>query len=267
MMMIPGKDVSDYNEQCNLYNIWFSSFRRVGLHSGPVVAGVLRGDKSRFQLFGDTMNTASRLESTGVTGRVQLSQETADLLIAAGKEKWLTLREDKVTAKGKGELTTYFLTMRGSSDDTASTASSDSFNTDTENDGEGHDMFADVAAMEEKKNRVAEWTVEVMSRLLRDIVVGRKVRHADRDAPSKLARLEQKSLSQEEHTTVIDEVVKVIVLPDYSAAKKKYEDVDESTTLDERIVAELRSYVQTIAGQWLTVWSEELFLSLNMVVP
>lgn len=57
---------------------------RCGLHSGSVTAGVLRGQKSRFQLFGDTMNTASRMESTGLPGKIQLSQETADLLIEAG---------------------------------------------------------------------------------------------------------------------------------------------------------------------------------------
>ena len=39
---------------------------RVGIHSGSVTGGVLRGDKSRFQLFGSTMNTAARMESNGV---------------------------------------------------------------------------------------------------------------------------------------------------------------------------------------------------------
>jgi class 3 adenylate cyclase len=47
---------------------------RVGIHSGPVTAGVLRGSKGRFQLFGDTMNTASRMESNGVRGRIHVSQ-------------------------------------------------------------------------------------------------------------------------------------------------------------------------------------------------
>jgi class 3 adenylate cyclase len=49
---------------------------RVGIHSGPVTAGVLRGERSRFQLFGDTMHTASRIESTGQRGRIHISHET-----------------------------------------------------------------------------------------------------------------------------------------------------------------------------------------------
>jgi class 3 adenylate cyclase len=56
---------------------------RIGMHSGPVTGGVLRGERSQFQLFGDTMNTASRMESTGIKGRIQLSQDTTDLLQAA----------------------------------------------------------------------------------------------------------------------------------------------------------------------------------------
>lgn len=67
---------------------------RMGMHSGPVTAGVLRGDRSRFQLFGDTMNSAAKMEQHGLPDKIQVSQETADSLIAAGKEKWLQKRLD-----------------------------------------------------------------------------------------------------------------------------------------------------------------------------
>ena len=85
---------------------------RVGLHSGSCTAGVLRGEKSRFQLFGDTMNTASRMESTGEKDRIQISQETADELILAGKTDWIMPRADKIVAKGKGEMQTYWLVVK-----------------------------------------------------------------------------------------------------------------------------------------------------------
>ncbi len=67
---------------------------RMGLHSGPVTAEVLRGDRSRFQLFGDTMSTAARMEHTGLRNKIQISQETAALLSGAGKIAWVTSRED-----------------------------------------------------------------------------------------------------------------------------------------------------------------------------
>ena len=82
---------------------------RVGCHSGHVTAGVLRGDKGRFQLFGDTVNTASRMESNGEKGRIHVSQTTADELIKSGKTSWLLAREGTIAVKGKGEMQTYFL--------------------------------------------------------------------------------------------------------------------------------------------------------------
>lgn len=79
---------------------------RFGLHSGPVTAGVLRGRRARFQLFGDTVNKASRIETSGMPGRIHLSKETADLLIARGKGHWVQKREDAVSLKGLGNVNT-----------------------------------------------------------------------------------------------------------------------------------------------------------------
>ena len=87
---------------------------RFGLHSGPVTAGVLRGSRSRFQLFGDTVNFASRMETTGQKNKIHTSKATADLLIAAGKEDWITQREDLVNAKGLGQVQTFWVTPRRS---------------------------------------------------------------------------------------------------------------------------------------------------------
>jgi class 3 adenylate cyclase len=83
---------------------------RVGIASGPVTAGVVRADRARFQLFGDFVNLAARMEQNSMPGRIQLSESTYNLLVASNYDNVLTQREDKINAKGKGQLITYWLT-------------------------------------------------------------------------------------------------------------------------------------------------------------
>jgi class 3 adenylate cyclase len=107
---------------------------RVGLHSGAVMGGVLRGDNARFQLFGDAMNTAARMEHTGLANRTHISAATAELLLAAGKQNWITPREEKTLAKGLGELSTYWLHSM-SNRESGSTADGQSQNNDLTSSG------------------------------------------------------------------------------------------------------------------------------------
>ncbi len=84
---------------------------RVGLHSGAITAGVLRADRSRFQLFGDTVNTARRMESCGQSGRIQCSAATAALLRGPDGQagRHVLSYRGQVEAKGKGLVDAYWL--------------------------------------------------------------------------------------------------------------------------------------------------------------
>jgi len=80
---------------------------RIGIHSGSVTAGVLRAERTRFQLFGDCVNTAARMESTGQAGKVQCSASTAALLKAAGTH--ILERRGLIEAKGKGTVEAFWV--------------------------------------------------------------------------------------------------------------------------------------------------------------
>jgi class 3 adenylate cyclase len=81
---------------------------RIGIHTGPVVAGVIGKKKYSYDLWGDTVNTASRLESHGKPGAIQISDETR----AALGERYLFETRGVIELKGKGPVRTHWLLGR-----------------------------------------------------------------------------------------------------------------------------------------------------------
>lgn len=78
---------------------------RIGIHTGPVVAGIVGVKKFSYDIWGDTVNTANRMESTGEVGKVNISETTYELV----KDIYKCHHRGKVTAKGKGEIDMYFV--------------------------------------------------------------------------------------------------------------------------------------------------------------
>lgn len=188
-----------------------------------------------FIQYSDTMNTASRMESTGQRGKVQISQETADLLVSAGKMSWISPREERVIAKGKGEMQTYWVNVGTTIDISGFQDGYGSI------DGSLSDEDGPFAALSPKTTRLVLWNVEILLDLLRQIHVqrGEDVR------PFK----ETVVLSKESTRTAYEEVEDVIQFPHYKG--QVYEIETDSVELSPEVENQLEDFLSTIAGMYI----------------
>lgn len=242
------------------------------------------------QLFGDTMNTASRMESTGMKGQIQVSDETAELLTAGGKERWLTPREGTVDVKGKGKMATFWLTV-GATSGGMSTTGRDT--ADSRDDGIGSDKD-DVASVDtidleekaqarelelqaEKMGRLVDWNVEVLVRLLKHIVARRNatrrksmkyIGHSstsltkfgsssmtslgigDNNSFCSLLADEDEVAFRTEDKRTFDEVKEIINLPTFDAEAVKRQEDINDVQLSPKVTEQLYCYVENVAEMY-----------------
>ncbi|NEP77479.1 MAG: adenylate/guanylate cyclase domain-containing protein [Okeania sp. SIO3B3] len=95
--------IVDFNQKNNM-----QLSIRIGINTGPVIAGVIGRKKFIYDLWGDAVNTASRMESHGVPNAIQVTEKTSNYL----KEKYILNPRGTIMIKGKGRMNTYFLIDR-----------------------------------------------------------------------------------------------------------------------------------------------------------
>jgi len=186
---------------------------------------VLRGDKQKFQLFGETVDKAAQMEASSMAGRIQVSSRTADLLKTAGKEHWLIERTDKKIQRKGVEVQTYWLDVNiHAPGSTAHETDSDSSSAIT-------------------TNRLVAWSSSLLVKLLKEVVARREAT----DAQRKKQVAEHAAVDAFCATIPLAEVKEIIHLPKYDAKVAKHEQNLSQVELDPVVVEEAIDYMSTTA--------------------
>ena len=212
---------------------------RFGLHSGAVTAGVLKGDRARFQLFGDTVNTAARMESTGMKGRIQVSHTTAEELKKDNKGSWLTSRSDSVVAKGKGVMNTFWLALKKNGQSISSLEHS----VDLWNMVPRGSCRA-VGDLDPKDARVIDWVCEILIKQIKKIVVV----HQKCPFPPNSNR--DVEFHGQDGKICLDEIQEAIRTPDFNAKVAEAILDHGLVQVPESITSDIRDYVVMIAAAY-----------------
>lgn len=222
------------------------------------------GEKARFQLFGDTMNTAARMESTGVAGAIQASSFTADLISQAGRQNWVIARPDLVTAKGKGQLQTYWINP-GSKRVTSRMDLNDEEMKSEISSGDSAKVTEVVPFI--KDMRLIEWTVDLLFSQLQKLVTSRGAsgtrprtqrmsslnNSISRISRGSQALLEEEAAIGKRGGSILDEYSVIIDLPKYDARSARKLSLNDDMQVALSVREQLREYVTRIASMYRDV--------------
>ena len=162
------------------------------------------------------------MESNGLVHKIQISQSTADCLIERKKGHWMTPRAEKVSAKGKGLMQTYW--------------AEPGLGGNKSMDSSGHsngDMTTDL--IDSKTRRLVDWNVDVLSKTLAKVIASRNARRRRNQGQVKWTK---------GGSNVLKEVKEVIELPDFDGIQHVD---DQNAKLDSHIKDQLKEYVTSIA--------------------
>ncbi|KAL7576129.1 hypothetical protein ACA910_004791 [Epithemia clementina (nom. ined.)] len=206
------------------------------------------------------MNTTARIESAGRSGRIHISQETADLLVRSGKQHWLVKRKEVIQAKGKPDMQTYWIQKDAGAalveEDAISERDAghmtvsrcDSCESEVEDDVDYELVAAD------RLERLIDWNAKTLLRLIKQVVARRELIASNNAADASVTQESAPAggtLSESMIASIIhplDEVKDIITLPEFkhtsfAACPKNLDDIYVS----QAAIRELRQFVAEIA--------------------
>lgn len=199
------------------------------------------------------MNTAARIESTGLRNKIHISPETAECLDEAGKSNWYKERDDIIVAKGKGALQTYWLTDTEQTEAPLTISEEASNEVKTQDDIDAEQIKAAQKAASAKVQRLIDWNCEMLMKHLKGVVARREVLDRNMTSPkgrASGARLRILEAQIARAGTVVDEIVEIIELPRFEAEAIANEQDAKNIDVGDEVAHQLRDYVSVLASMY-----------------
>eukprot|EP00980_Cylindrotheca_fusiformis_P011504 scaffold2696_cov104-Cylindrotheca_fusiformis.AAC.3 len=178
------------------------------------------------------------MESTGRRNQIQVSQATAGLIAASGKGHWLRKRESLVQAKGKGEVQTFWVRSKISSTERSDSDPPSSSKALLDVD----ERALETADEKTKNNSLIAWQVELLTRLLKRIVLHRNLKIGEKGKD--LATLDASKILPR------DQIAEIIPMPEFDPKMEKHSMDADSIKLPSAVVSQLNDLVATIASMY-----------------